>query len=234
MKSKYTKKEAVNLICDAAKIYQKNLLNKNILYIYKKDKEIKHIETLFTASNFKHLTGLKYKKGSKDFFKNCLNNKISEKDIILDEKKLVFTYLKLNVLTSAMFIDKTAKRIGDYNYTKDVLEIEKVVGNVSLCIGFSRISKKGNKLKYYYPKTLLKERIENNSLDDNIYQICAILVKNKKEKKYSEITYIAKGVDLKQILNNKNLKSLIDFKNIYFYNKSNLVNTKIIKNLKNP
>ena len=47
----------------------KNLLNKNILYIYIKNKEIKHIETLFTASNFKHLTGLKYKKGSKDFLK---------------------------------------------------------------------------------------------------------------------------------------------------------------------
>ena len=72
------------------------------------------------------------------------------------------------------------------------------------------------KLKYYYPKTLLQENLKNNIIDDN--RIIAILSKNKNQKLYDEITYFSKETTLLRLKENEKVRSLIDFKNIFSQN----------------
>ena len=72
------------------------------------------------------------------------------------------------------------------------------------------------KLKYYYPKTLLQENLKNNIIDDN--RIIAILSKNKNQKLYDEITYFSKETTLLRLKENEEVRSLIDFKNIFSQN----------------
>ena len=61
-KSNYSKKEIINILYASAKKYQKYLLNKNIIFIYKDktDNKLNFIETYFQDFNFMHLTGIKY------------------------------------------------------------------------------------------------------------------------------------------------------------------------------
>lgn len=214
---KYTKKDIVNKICEAAKIYQENLLNKNIMFVYEDKDVYSYLETEFKDYNFKHLTGVNYNKSSKQFFYDCLNGKMSPNNIIIDKNKFAFTYLKMEVLVSAMSIDKVAKRIGDYDFNKANIEIEKVVGNIRLCLGFSNITKKGKKSKYYFPKTLLKDKINNNC--NNTYKVFAIFSKEKKEEVYRKITYLSSNCLLQELYKNLRNFNLIDFLNLYSKNK---------------
>ena len=60
----YKNKEIIKRICESAKKYKNNLLNKNIIFIFenKKKQKIEYIEVLFLAQNFLHFTGIKYEK----------------------------------------------------------------------------------------------------------------------------------------------------------------------------
>ena len=53
-------KEIIDTVVDMAQKYQKNLENKNILFVYLNsiNQKLEYIETRFLARNFLHLTGL--------------------------------------------------------------------------------------------------------------------------------------------------------------------------------
>lgn len=71
-----------------AKLYQQNLENKNVMFIYKEE-EIKYIETKFTKSNFLHLTGVKILNENikaNSFYDRCIKNRISETDIRMQRR----------------------------------------------------------------------------------------------------------------------------------------------------
>ena len=53
------KKNDLNIIKQAALLYDKNLLNKNILFIYLKNNKIEYYEVTFLREHFKHLIGVK-------------------------------------------------------------------------------------------------------------------------------------------------------------------------------
>ena len=171
------------------------------MFVYKDRGKISYIETIFNDYNFLHLTGIKYNKNAVKFFGDCLNHKLSPNNIQI--KSLVFTKLKLEVLENIMFINKSAKKIGTYNNNKENIKIEKVVGNIHCCLGFSNRVENNRKIKYYYPKTLLQENFKNNV--EHEYKIIAIFCKDKIERLYSEFTYLSKEFkerDIKQILTN--------------------------------
>ena len=224
----YNNKEIINRICESAQKYKTNLLNKNIIFIFqnKRNRKIEYIETLFLGQNFLHFTGIKYKKNAEEFFKECLKNRISPNSIEIKDKQ--FTQLKLEILENAMYINKSAKRIGEYNESRLNIKIEKVVGNTHFCLGFSKLDSNNKEMKYYYPKTLLQDSLKNNIIEDN--KIIAILSKNKNSKLYKEITYFSKDIDMQQLFENNNLKDIVDFENMYSENIS--YNQKIIKFLK--
>ena len=212
----YQKNEIIKRICESAIRYKENLLNKNVIFIFenKKSQNIDFIEVAFYDTYYLHLTGMKYYKNARTFFRDCLNNKISPHNIKM--RKAPFTQLKLQVLENAMAINKSAKRIGNFNNNKVNITIEKVIGNTYYCIGFSNLDSKNKKLKYYYPKTLLQENLKNNIIDDN--KIIAILSKNKNQKLYNEITYLSKETTLLRLKENEKVKNLIDFKTIFSQN----------------
>lgn len=212
----YRKEEIVNKIYESAIKYRENLLNKNIIYIYEKNKakELNFIETIFNDYNFLHFTGTQYRYNAHKFFKDCLEKKLSCNNIKVNNNS--FTHLKLEVLENAMSINKSAKRIGDFNGSKVNIKIEKVIGNTHLCLGFSNLDSKNKKLRFYYPKTLLQDNLKNNIIEDN--RIIAILSKSKEEKMYKEVTYLSKNINLNCLKESCMFKNLIDFENIYSLN----------------
>ena len=72
------------------------------------------------------------------------------------------------------------------------------------------------KLKYYYPKTLLQDNLKNNIINDN--RIIAILSKNKNQNLYDEITYLSKETTLLRLKENEEVNNLIDFKKVFSQN----------------
>lgn len=212
----YSKNEIIKIVCNSAQRFKENLLNKNILFIFE-DKKIKYtniIQTIFLKSSFLHLTGIKYYKSANKFFEDCLDNEISSDNVLIKNK--IFTRAKLQVLENAMSINKSAKRIGNFNQNKVNIKVEKVIGNTHYCLGFSNLDSYNNKLNYYYPKTLIQENLKNNITDDN--RIVAIFSKNKTQKLYNEITYISQEANLLGMKENDKVKNLIDFNTIFSQN----------------
>ena len=79
----FTKDEARRNVLNCAKLYQKKLLNKKFIIIYRerRDSTIQYIEVMFYKRNYQHLTGLELidRKGqvlrnqSENFFRKCIN-----------------------------------------------------------------------------------------------------------------------------------------------------------------
>lgn len=181
------------------------------MFIYKnKNNNLDYIETLFKKENFLHLTGIEYTKSAKEFYQDCLKGTISPKDIKIKDK--VFTKLKLDVLESAVTINKCAKSIGDFNNNSTNFKIEKVIGGVVFSIGFSNHKKDGQKLKYYYPKTLLKNNIKHYSVLD--YKIVAIFSKQNNETIYDKITYLSNNIIFDDILKLEHIYKKINIEKI--------------------
>lgn len=176
------KRNIIKELCYCARLYEKNLTNKNIMFIYK-DRKVKYIETKFTKSNFLHLTGitmLNPKINANMFYNQCLHNRIEEK--LLGYRKDGNTIKKMSVLAMLMNIHKNAKMIGDYDGNRVFLYSNKLIGNINSCLGFIP------KDKYYICNTSLKEDIRN--ITYNHKKIICILSKKIQEKQYNEITYI--------------------------------------------
>lgn len=176
--------EAIRIIVDCAKIYSKNLENKNLLFISFIDEKFNYFEAKFIPGNYKHLTGVvTNKKISADFFyKKCLNDRLSLADF--EFKTDGTTPLKLSVLPYLMEIYKNSKITGDFNGSKIKLKSDKITGTISACLGFKKQS------EIYVPVTTLKEDTRN--LIQSNERIIAILSKNIKDRKYDCLNYIVK------------------------------------------
>lgn len=209
---KYTKLNIIEKLQKNIKIYNENLLNKTIMFAFenKQSKRINYIEVLFKDSNFMHLTGIKYKYGATRFFNDCKDNRLLLDDIEIAHQGL--TSLKLEVLESAMAINKSAKRIGIYNDNKSNIKIERVIGNMHCWIGFSNLKQNNERMKYYYPKTLIQDDFRKNVTEEN--KIIAILSKNKNEKLYNEITYLSKNTTLARLKEENQILEKIDYQNL--------------------
>lgn len=200
------KEEALRIILKCCKLYHSNLENKNVMFIVQdKRKDIHYLEMLFLTSNFLHLTGInitnKKIKSSTDFYNLCLKNQITVSDFKFNSNGT--TSMKLQILPQIIQIQKICKMTGDYNNTKLYLSTQKLVGNVNICMGFI---KKGN---YYIPNTALKEDIRNITTEQA--KIIAIMVKNVKDAKYKEITYLNKNIEMKTILENEQINKKVTF-----------------------
>jgi hypothetical protein len=119
-------------------------------------------------------------------------------------KKDGTTEMKLTVLHQAMNIHKTAKMVGDFNWSKSKLITEKIVGTVTACVGFER----DGDSSFYYPNTVLREDIRN-IVENKAKRVVAIFRKEIKDESYSSCTYLAKGVSSKIILSSDEIKDKI-------------------------
>lgn len=199
----------INIVVDIAQKYQEKLENKNILFIYlnRSDQTIKYIETRFLSRNFLHLTGLNFSgKYSNYFYKLCINNKLKSKDIQIKNKKII--QMKLEILDNLVSLNKKSKMIGNFNESKLKLNTEIVIGNIGWCLGFIKEN------EYYIPNTLFQEDIRNVVVIPN--RIICIMSKRIKDDKYTNMDYLVKDFEIKEIVNSKYLKDKI---NLDYYKK---------------
>lgn len=210
------KKEYLRIIVQAAALYKENLLNKNMLIIYEKQKkQYFYLDILFLKRQFLHLTGVETNNiSSKDFFEKCINRKLTVEDFGVEDTWT--TTKKMNVIIPTMSIYKNAKMVGDFqsNSTCGKLYTEKIVGNERGCLGF-KLDEKSN---YMIPNTLLQEDIRDITTKSN--KLMAIYMKDVKDPLYNHMCYLAKGIELEECCWNKEIEEkiadkenlIIDFK----------------------
>lgn len=202
------KKYIIEALTEWVKLYDKNLANKNVLFIYTHQKNkanlsnfnsFDFLETRFTRGNFQHLTGIQLvgkngeilKNQSNRFYEKCMNGKLSPKDFIVKNKST--TILKLKALPMMVNIHKNAKMIGEYDeLTKIELKTDKLVGGITVCVGFKKYK------NLYVPNTLLKEDIRKVKLDATRV-VVGICTKEINEDKYRNLTYWNKNYTLEEL-----------------------------------
>lgn len=197
------KEDAIKILTMCAKGYQKNLENRNLLFIFQNTMKLDCFETLFLARHYLHLTGIEILankiKSSTDFYNMCITGQLSPSSFKLAEDGT--TDLKLSILNQIINIHKTAKMMGDYNNSKSKLITDKITGNINACLGFV---KEGN---YYVPNTALREDTRN--LIGKSSRIVSIISKHNNYDKYCNVEYIAKKFDFDDVYKNDKAKNLI-------------------------
>ena len=191
------KKDIIRLVVSGAEEYHLHLENRNLLFLFGNPDTPETMEAVFHPRNFLHLTGLRLStnriRSSTEFYSRCLRHRLSPDDFWLPEDGTA--EMKLQILPGIMKIHQSAKMAGDYESTKIFLYTEKLVGNISACLGFT---KEG---QYYIPNTALREDIRNVTRKPAL-RMLAILRKPIRESVYHEICYAAKGIDASALLQN--------------------------------
>lgn len=133
----YTLDEARSIVMRCAKQYEKNLLGKSYLVIYRDrlDNIMKELEIYFGEENYQHLTGIELLNEEGKirehvaglFFNKCLRNGLKKSEIQF--KKDGTTNLKLAALPVIMQIQKVTKIAGNYNGMRPYLIADKIIGN---------------------------------------------------------------------------------------------------------
>lgn len=199
----------LNIIKQSAKLYEQNLLDKNILFVYLKNNNIEFYEVTFLQEHFKHLTGVISKLNAYQFFYRARNNRLKTTDFNYKDNT---TKLKINNLIKSMILNNYVKMIGEFKQNKVFLSIDKLAGNNNLIIGFD----KGETINY--PKTLLKGDIRDYSKEKPC-RIIAILSKDINNKKYEKINYLAKNITIDRIIKKHKLIEKIDISKLDFKGK---------------
>lgn len=112
------------------------------------------------------------------------------------------TALKIKALPFISSQYKYSNMTGDFNETGIKLQLDKVIGNVSTCLGLKKI---GNKV--YAPASSLYD--DTRKFAKVTHQIVAIFIKKTDDlSPYKTIKYVAKGHNLESLTYNSELKSL--------------------------
>lgn len=207
---KYTLEDARRIVLNCAKQYQNRLLDKKLLIIYRErlDNTIRYIEVEFHDHNYQHLTGLEfidrnghmYRGRSKYFFRKCIENKLTTKDIRF--RKDGTAQLKLRALPVLMDITKVTKIAGCYNGSRPYLYVDKVIGNVHFCLGLSKTS------SAYVPSSALLADIKE--LTESPSQVLAVIQKGCDDDIYATVKHVAKGLDMSNLTLPSEIRNKID------------------------
>lgn len=197
------KEQALKIIFQCADKFEKNLANKNLLFVCSDKKmNISTVEVAFIRSNFLHMTGVKFNTGKRlsanEFYKMCLDRRLSLKDFELASDGT--TDLKLVVLPALVNKNLSANMIGEYSGSRPMLFTQKIAGNIKGCMGFLL----DNKKNCYVPNTILNEDVRTLVVDAK--RVVAVFRKDVSTDGYEEIVYKVKDVDLKAIALPKNVK----------------------------
>lgn len=205
------KKEAIRIIQESARLYQKNLVNRNLIFIYLENGKYNYLEAMFLRTNFLHLTGVELSEGinSNRFYDKCLSNNLSDNDF--EFKTDGTTRMKLEVIQQLMCINRSANMVGHYKGGKPTLETDKLAGGVNGCLAFIE-SKESPEI--YVPNSALKDDIRNIS-DTPIGVVKCVFSKGVKTAKYDYLEkcsdYDVPDQKMVKIIENKvdliNLKS---------------------------
>lgn len=194
-----TKEKLLKSIKNAKDIFDKTLLDKEFLYVYK-NKITSDIECFVmkcSKNNFLHLTGVETKLNGKIFYSALEENKLSLENI--DYKSNGTTRLKLEIFPRLPLLFNSAIQVcfqDDFFTLKlkvDIMINKPKIDQKDIILGL----KKDKKYNFYVPASILKK--EPREIGENFSQVLCVLEKNKNEKNYNKINYIAKGVEFKEL-----------------------------------
>lgn len=183
-------------------MYEEKLNNRQFIIIYR-DREtnlIRHIEMVFQAKNYQHLTGLLFvdengntlSKRSEYFYRKCLSKKLSNNEVAF--KADGTTYLKLEALPIIISFTSISKITGDSNNRQPYLYVDKIVGGVNFCMGL----RFDDRISQYVPVSAMQRNIRELTYKPS--QILAIMERQYGDKDaYRKIRHVAKGTDLGRI-----------------------------------
>lgn len=191
-----TKKRAIEIISQAAQIYQDTFNRKNFLLIYGSESNPEYIQTKSLPRNFLHLTGVKLNEKisgntAERFFENSLLHNLSEKDFDFKDGS---TMQKLGVLIQTLNLKSNVRMIGDFSGNRIKLKTDKVAGGNNSFLGFFKLND-----GYYIPNTVIEGDIRNDTYYPT--RVLGILSKRLDEQQYNERLYIAKKIDFPALLN---------------------------------
>lgn len=204
------KRKAIQIMTKAADLYQKNLEDQKILFLYgipsqvkkqlqteeKRISAIKGYEVAFHRYNFLHLTGVKINTSlvasAIHFYEKCLNRRLNEDDFSFSRDGS--TGQKLEILESMMQIKRNVTMIGDFTDRGPKLYSEKAAGNVCACIGFV----KDRNTRLNVPNTLLKKDIRD-VIASPVQKVYAVISKVYSEGKYSVLEKVDKNLNLTEV-----------------------------------
>ena len=220
---KITKEEAVEIAIREGKSYKSKLAGTALLIIYRDrlDNEIKGLEIEFYPHHYQHLTGLVLTQTDKtsgtkiirkhtamEFYRRCVRKPyITPQEIEFVNTSTID--LKMTALPLITQITKITKMTGEFDEsTKINLNCDYVIGGENSCIG---ISKNKNNDRYF-TRSCLNENIKK--ITKYTSQVIAIFQKNVNDlKKYQDIRYVAKGVDLSHVILTEEIKGKVSMEN---------------------
>ena len=144
---------------------------------------------------------------SKHFYNLAKSGSLKKEDFIFAKDGT--TDMKLDVLQPLMNLPYTAQMIGDYNNLHEWVVTDKMVGTVTIAMGF----KKDEDANCNVPCTALKTDVRTVSLKP-VLPITAIFRKDRSEKLYCEATRFAKGITIESLSSKTELAGIVDFENL--------------------
>ena len=203
--------EAKEILRVDAQSYKNNCINKNLLFVASHGAPVHLYEVTFFAKNFMHLTGNIKNMSSKHFYNMAKSGSLKKDDFIFAKDGT--TDMKLDVLKPLMNLLYTAQMIGNYNNLHEWVVADKMVGTVTIAMGF----KKDEDTDCNVPCTVLKTDVRTISLKP-VLPITAIFRKDRGEKLYGEATRIANGVTIESLASIAELAGIVDFENLIYPN----------------
>ena len=142
--SKYNiQTEAVIKAIKSAKDYEKVLRNNRYLLICRNNAKniIECLEIRFPEYAYQHLTGLELSqtttlKSSTDFYNACLQNKLSEKDVVIEDTLMV--EVKLSILPQLINFVHYSRMTVVFNGGRPYLKCDKVVGTTNFSMAIKK------------------------------------------------------------------------------------------------
>jgi hypothetical protein len=186
------KKKLAKSICDAAKLYKKNLVGRKFLYVF----DNRYIEVLFKKRNYKHLTGVATSLLADSFYQNAVKGTLAGNQIWFDSDhpynlccrkvKHLCDIAKMSTNESFMLEEITTSKI---QFKFGITDL-----NFTLCFD-KEYDDNGNAAEdYYIVKSLRDEDCFSKS--NNVYEITHIFSCSNDEKKYSNLLYMDKRMNL--------------------------------------
>ncbi len=189
MKTQIDRQKIVSEIIKAAKSYKQNLVGKTFLYVF----DNKHIEVMFKAKDFRHLTGVDTTLSAQEFYKKAHQGKLQASQIFfsarhpysLAQKKLKHLQDISSLAMGESFMLKDVNtQTESYKYGTTDLEF-------SLCFNKEYDVNGIEQGDCFIAKSLRDEDCFSKSND--VFTITHIYSKANDEKKYNQELYCEQG-----------------------------------------
>ena len=202
MKKNLSNREALKVIVEAAKNYDKKLKDKHFLIVYQEGSQMKTACVGFRDMNFLHLTGVKTNLSAQLFYSASISGKLSEKDFSLDTKGKAQQKLAVLPYLHELFYHNCM--IGNFINSGICIKADYFVGDSKavLSVGF-RYGKKVD-----MPVTLYNENVK--ILSKPTFKVLAIFEKNYNEEDYRMCTYLSKGQDMRKLRLPDEIANIVD------------------------